>query len=138
MGVRETEVATEGRSGSDPDVGENARMETVTLWRPTGPEELALVEASGWRAWPPRLPDQPIFYPVLNEDYAVRIARDWNVKASGVGYVTRFEIERAYLDLYDVRRAGGETILEYWIPAEDLDEFNQHIVGLIELVREFR
>ena len=64
-------------------------METVTLWRPTRPEELALVEASGWRAWPPRLPDQPIFYPVLNEDYATRIAREWNVKAGGVGYVTR-------------------------------------------------
>jgi len=28
---------------------------------------LALVEASGWLAWPPRLPEQPIFYPVLNE-----------------------------------------------------------------------
>lgn len=113
-------------------------MQTVTLWRPTGPEELALVEASGWREWPPRLPDQPIFYPVLNEDYAVRIARDWNVKASGVGYVTRFSVEKDFLDRYDVQQAGGQTILEYWIPAEDLDEFNRHIVGLIEIVREFR
>lgn len=113
-------------------------MQTVTLWRPTGPEELALVEPSGWREWPPRLPDQPIFYPVLNEDYAVRIARDWNVKASGVGYVTRFSVEKDFLDRYDVQQAGGQTILEYWIPAEDLDEFNRHIVGLIEIVREFR
>ena len=113
-------------------------METVTLWRPTGPEELELVQASGWREWPPRLPDQPIFYPVLNEDYATRIARDWNVKASGVGYVTRFEVEKAYLDRYDVQQAGGQTILEYWIPAEDVDEFNRHIVGLIEVVAEYR
>ena len=82
-------------------------METVILWRPTGPQELALVEESGWRAWPPRLPDQPIFYPVLNEDYATRIARDWNVKASGVGYVTRFRVEKAYLDQFDVHQAGG-------------------------------
>lgn len=64
-------------------------MGATTLWRPTGPEELALAEASGWVAWPPRLPEQPIFYPVLNEDCAVRIAQDWNVPASGVGYVTR-------------------------------------------------
>lgn len=113
-------------------------METVTLWRPTGPKELALVEATGWRAWPPRLPDQPIFYPVLNEDYATRIARDWNVKASGVGYVTRFEVEKVFLDSYDVQQAGGETILEYWIPAEDLEDLNAHIVGLIEVVSEFR
>ncbi len=113
-------------------------METVTLWRPTGPAELALVEASGWREWPPRLPDQPIFYPVLNEEYATTIARDWNVRASGVGYVTRFAIEKPYLDRYAVQQAGGRTILEYWIPAEDLEEFNRHIVGPIEVVAEFR
>ncbi len=52
--------------------------------------------------------------------------------------MTRFEVEKAYLDQYDVQQAGGQTILEYWIPAEDLDEFNRHIVGLIEVVREFR
>ncbi|MEU4363257.1 hypothetical protein [Promicromonospora sp. NPDC023987] len=113
-------------------------MNTVTLWRPTGPTELALVEASGWRSWPPRLPEQPIFYPVLNEDYATRIARDWNAKASGVGYVTRFEVEKAFLDRYEVQQAGGQTILEYWIPAEDLEELNGHIVGTIEVVAEYR
>ncbi|MCC2316025.1 hypothetical protein [Cellulomonas xiejunii] len=112
--------------------------DTTTLWRPTGPQELALVEAAGWRAWPPRLPDQPIFYPVLNEDYATRIARDWNVRASGVGYVTRFEVRTSFLDRYDVQQAGGQTILEYWIPAEDLDELNRHIVGRIEVVAEYR
>jgi hypothetical protein len=112
-------------------------MDTVTLWRPTGPAELALVEANGWRAWPPRLPDQPIFYPVLNEDYATRIARDWNVPASGAGFVTRFEVARSFLDRYEVHQVGGQTILEYWIPAEDLDELNRHIVGTIEVVARF-
>ena len=92
--------------------------ETVTLWRPTGPEELALVEASGWREWPPRLPGQPIFYPVLNEQYATMIARDWNVRQSGAGYVTRFQVRRSFLDRYEVRQVGGRTILEYWIPPE--------------------
>lgn len=112
--------------------------ETVTLWRPTGPQELALVGASGWRAWPPRLPDQPIFYPVLNEDYATRIARDWNVKASGAGFVTRFAVRKSFLDRYDVQQAGGQTILEYWIPAEDLEDLNTNIVGKIEVVAEYR
>ncbi|BEL05375.1 hypothetical protein Q0Z83_035660 [Actinoplanes sichuanensis] len=120
------------------DHGAVENVETVTLWRPTGPAELALVEESGWRAWPPRLPDQPIFYPVLNEEYATMIARDWNVPASGVGYVTRFEVRRSYLDRYEVRQAGGRTILEYWIPAEDLDEFNANIIGPITVVSEFR
>jgi hypothetical protein len=117
---------------------EDSNVETVTFWRPTGPKELALVESSGWREWPPRLPDQPIFYPVLNEDYATRIARDWNVRASGVGYVTKFEVSKEYLDRYHVQQVGGETILEYWIPAEDLTEFDAHIVGRIEVVAEFR
>jgi hypothetical protein len=111
---------------------------TTTLWRPTGPEELELVRASGWRAWPARLPEQPIFYPVLNEDYAIRIARDWNVPHSGVGYVTRFEVESDFLVRYPVQQAGGETILELWVPAEELTEFNRHIVGAIEVVHEFR
>lgn len=75
---------------------------------------------------------------MLNEEYATKIARDWNVKASGVGYVTRFKVERSFLDRYNVQQAGGQTILEYWIPAADLEELNRHIVGLIEVVAEFR
>ncbi|MFF6789159.1 hypothetical protein ACFY9C_08785 [Streptomyces filamentosus] len=111
---------------------------TTTLWRPTGPEELALVRESGWRAWPARLPEQPIFYPVLNEDYAIRIARDWNVKHSGVGYVTRFEVDSAFLARYPVRQAGGRTILELWVPADELDAFNAYLVGPITVTHEFR
>lgn len=111
---------------------------TVTLWRPTGPEELELIRNSGWSAWPPRLPDQPIFYPVLNEDYAVRIARDWNVKASGEGHVTRFNVRLSFLAEFEVKQVGGQTILEYWIPAERLDELNANIIGTIDVVRSFR
>jgi hypothetical protein len=111
--------------------------DTVTLWRPTGPEELALVEASGWREWPPRLPGQPIFYPVLNEEYAAKIARDWNVPRSGAGFVTRFKVLRSFLDQYEVRQVGGKTILEYWIPAEDLPALNASIIGTIEVTAEY-
>ncbi|GIG62981.1 hypothetical protein Lfu02_73530 [Longispora fulva] len=115
----------------------SGRLSVTTLWRPTGPEELALVRESGWRAWPPRLPDQPIFYPVLTEDYAVRIAREWNVPHSGSGYVTRFFVDSAFLARYPVQLAGGRDIRELWVPAEDLPEFNAHIIGTIELVHSF-
>jgi hypothetical protein len=98
---------------------------------------LALVRASGWRTWPPRLPDQPIFYPVLNEAYAVKIARDWNVPASGAGFVTRFELDADFARRYPVRQAGGRTIRELWVPAEELVEFNAHLAGPIHVVREF-
>jgi hypothetical protein len=86
------------------------------------------------RAFPPRLPEQPIFYPVLSEEYAVKIARDWNVPASGSGYVTRFDVRRNFLDNYSVQRAGGSAHLEYWIPAEEMNAFNEAIVGEIEVV----
>jgi hypothetical protein len=112
--------------------------ETMTLWRPVGPNELKLIEAAGRKAFPPRLPEQPIFYPVLSEDYAVRIARDWNVPASGSGFVTRFEVRKDFLGRYEVQEAGGRAHREYWIPAEDLEAFNAAIVGEIEVVREFR
>jgi hypothetical protein len=111
--------------------------ETVTLWRPVGPDELKLIQASGMRAFPPRLPAQPIFYPVLTEAYAEKIARDWNVPESGSGYVTRFRVLRKFLNGYEVREAGGRDHREYWIPAEDIGAFNAAIVGEIEVTRQF-
>ncbi|HEY5398458.1 MAG TPA: hypothetical protein VIL16_24035 [Trebonia sp.] len=112
----------------------DASADTVTLWRPTGQEELDLVAASDWRAWPPRLPEQPIFYPVLNRWYAAKIAREWNVRSGGVGYVTSFDVGKAYLDQFPVQQAGGREVLEYWIPAEELAEFNENITGKIREV----
>src|SRR5262245_2513268 len=84
------------------------REDVVVLWRPVGPEELELIRQSGMRGFPPRLPDQPIFYPVLSEAYAIKIARDWNAPASGKGYVTRFLVVKAFLDRYQVQPAGGK------------------------------
>lgn len=111
--------------------------DTVTLWRPIGPAELQLIQEAGMRAFPPRLPEQPIFYPVLSEAYAVKIARDWNVPANGAGFVTRFRVSKSFLDRYNVHDAGGRDHLEYWIPAGDLAEFNAAIVGEIEIVARF-
>jgi hypothetical protein len=113
-------------------------MRTVTLYRPVGPKELELIQASGWREFPPRFPDQPIFYPVTNEDYAAQIARDWNVKASGAGFVTKFEVQSDYLSRFSIQQVGGARHTEYWIPAEDLQTFNQNIIGEIQVIREFR
>ena len=112
-------------------------MDAVTLFRPVGPKELALIRGSGWREFPPRLPGQPIFYPVLSEEYAAKIARDWNVPRSGAGYVTRFQVLRSFLDQYEVHQVGGRTILEYWIPAEDLPALNASIIGTIEVIAEY-
>src|SRR5438132_5852887 len=96
--------------------------ETKILYRPVGPNELELIAATGYREFPPRLPEQPIFYPVLNEEYARQIARDWNVKASGAGYVTRFAIRAGFAARYPAKTVGSSVHKELWIPAEELAE----------------
>ena len=93
--------------------------EVTTLYRPVGQRELDLIAESGYRKFPPRLPEQPIFYPVLNEEYATFIAKRWNTKdaASGyVGYVLRFNVRTEYISQFDVQKVGDSIALEYWIP----------------------
>src|SRR4051812_16281270 len=113
-------------------------VETTILYRPVGPKELALIAASGFREFPPRLPEQPIFYPVLNENYARQIAREWNLKDSGSGYVTRFTVRNVFLAAYPEQQVGASVHRELWIPAEALAEMNRNIVGLIEVIAEYR
>lgn len=111
--------------------------ETVTLYRPTGPRELKLVVDSDYRCWPPRLPDQPIFYPVTNEQYAIEIARDWNLPSDGAGYVTRFLVRKDFMDHYQIQVVGAARHSEWWVPAEDLAALNKAIVGVIEVIHVF-
>jgi hypothetical protein len=114
-----------------------ADIKAVTLYRPTGEPELALIRDRQWRVFPPRLPDQPFFYPVLNEEYATQIARDWNTRDGGTGFVLRFQVDAEFLSRYPVQTVGSGIHQEYWIPAEDLPEFNKHLIGPIEIVNSF-
>lgn len=101
----------------------------MILYRPMSQAELDLVIASGWKAFPPRLPEQPIFYPVLNLKYAQEVHR-WNRD----GGIVHFEVDDAYASRFPVQCVGASYHVELWVPAEELDEFNRHIRGLIELV----
>jgi len=116
-------------------------MHLTTLYRPVGQREYELIAESGFRRFPPRLPEQPIFYPVANEEYAVQIARDWNTKDSfsgKVGYVLRFAVPTEYLKRYSPHIVGASIHCEYWVPAEELEEFNNNIQGPIEQIACFR
>ena len=112
----------------------------MILYRPVGPKELALIEKSRFRAFPPRLPQQPIFYPVLNFAYAEEIARDWNSTKADTGYrgfVTAFHVDDAYVARFERQIVGGAQHEELWVPAEDLEEFNSQIIGQIEVVARY-
>lgn len=107
----------------------------MILYRPVGPKELELIAASAYATFPPRLTEQPIFYPVLNFEYAEQIARDWNATTPPyAGFVTRFEVEQAYAETFEIHTVGGKIHQELWVPAEELEQFNQHIIGKIEVI----
>ena len=111
----------------------------MVLYRPVGSKELELIKESGYLKYPPRLPEQPIFYPVLNEKYAAEIASQWNVKYNDdhKGYVTKFEIDDAYFQQFEIHTVGAEYHQELWVLAEELETFNLHIIDKIQVISEF-
>lgn len=115
-------------------------MKTITLFRPVGLKEMELIAKSGFKAFPARLEWQPIFYPVMNQQYAEQIALEWNTndEFSGfIGIVTAFVVNEDYLKQYEVQNVGGAVHNELWIPAEQLNDFNNHIAGTIEIVNAY-
>jgi len=112
-------------------------MKVETLYRPVGQRELDLIEEMGFRGFPPRLLEEPYFYPVANREYAVQIARDWNTKDPGssfTGYVLKFQVPVELLDRYPLRTVGASLHQEYWVPSGELEAFNRAIVGTIDVV----
>ncbi len=113
--------------------------ETITLYRPVGANELQLIVDTDYTAFPPRLPEQPIFYPVMNEAYACQIAKDWNSRINDdkQGFVTRFAVHADMVNSYNREVVGAKSHEELWVPAEELDAFNKAIVGKIEIIAKF-
>ena len=110
----------------------------MRLFRPVGLNELRLIFETEMTAFPPRLPEQPIFYPVLNAPYAIKIARDWNTKNEmRAGYVTEFEVEDAYVSRFEPHIVGSREHEELWVPAEELAEFNTHILSTIRVIEAY-
>lgn len=111
----------------------------MILYRPVGQAEYDLITQSEFTRFPPRLPEQPIFYPVLNQQYAHEIAEKWNTRCADSGYkgyVTRFQLDDHFAVRYPVQTVGAGYHQELWVPAEELEEFNRHIVGKIEIIEE--
>ncbi len=115
-------------------------MKTTILYRPVGEKEMILIMESGYKKFPPRLEWQPIFYPVLDEDYASEIAEKWNTRDEAgnyLGFVTRFEVLKETADQYPAQNVGAGNHNELWVPSEQLETFNEAIVGEIKVLRVF-
>jgi uncharacterized protein (TIGR02452 family) len=115
-------------------------MKTTTLYRPVGEKEMLLIIENNYKSFPPRLEWQPIFYPVLDENYASEIAEKWNTRDQAgnyLGFVTKFEVLENEVNKYPTQNVGAKNHNELWIPSEDLEKFNQAIVGNIEVTKVF-
>lgn len=115
-------------------------MKTIKLYRPIGEKELVLIIESGYQKFPPRLEWQPIFYPVLDEAYASEIAEKWNTRdefGNYLGFVTQFDVLKEIADQYPAQNVGARNHNELWVPSEELETFNQAIVGKIEVIKVF-
>ena len=115
-------------------------MKFITLYRPVGQKELELVKESGFKRFPPRLEWQPIFYPVMNKEYAQQIAKQWNTEDEFSGYaghVLSFDLPGEFIQKYPVQNVGGDLHNELWIPANELEEFNNNIIGEIRIECSF-
>ena len=113
---------------------ETELMKTTTLYRPVNRAEFDLIAETGFTSFPPRLPQQPIFYPVTNLEYAREITTKWNIPAYGEGYIMKFQVKTDYLSKFQVQNVGGFHHNEYWIPAEQLQEFNDNIIGTMLVI----
>lgn len=112
----------------------------MKLFRPVGIKEYELIKETQFTKFPPRLEGQPIFYPVLNREYAIEIAEKWNTKDEFSGYcgfVTEFDVNDEYVKKFKVKTVGSSNHKELWIPAEDLDEFNNNIIGKIKVINGY-
>ncbi len=115
-------------------------MNTKTLYRPVGEKEMILIAENGYKKFPPRLEWQPIFYPVLDESYASEIAEKWNTRDEAgnyLGFVTKFNVKEETANQYPAQNVGARNHNELWVPSEELDDFNDAIVGEIEVIRMF-
>ncbi|WIG61542.1 MAG: hypothetical protein OJF49_004290 [Ktedonobacterales bacterium] len=118
-------------------MAKSAQGKVRTLYRPVGLGEVVAILEAGAARFPPRLPEQPIFYPMLTREYAEQITQGWNAPSAIAGYagfVTQFQVDAKYAARFKAHVVGSAVHREWWVPAEQLEEFNQHLVGPIALV----
>jgi hypothetical protein len=48
-----------------------------------------------------------------------------------------FDVDATYLSKFEPKKFGGAAHVEYWIPAVELEEFNQQIRGKIRMIKKF-
>src|SRR5690606_21668922 len=115
-------------------------MKTTKLYRPVGEKEMILIMESGFQKFPPRLEWQPVFYPVLDENYASEIAEKWNTRDEAgnyLGFVTEFDVLQEVVNQYPAQNVGARNHNELWVPSEELETFNEAITGKIRVTKVF-
>ena len=112
----------------------------MELYRPLSAEEYRAVEEKGFTGFPPRSEEQPLFTALLSEEGATQIARHMRISktAENLIYVVSFLVDDAYIRQFPVQHANERNRRALWIPADEVDILNQHLIGKIRLIASYQ
>lgn len=112
----------------------------MELYRPLDAEEYHAIEARRFHGFPPRSEEQPIFTALLSEEGASQIARHMRIskQADNTVYVVSFLVDDAYIRQFPVQQAHERDRRALWIPADELDILNQHLIGDIRVLASYQ
>lgn len=112
----------------------------MELYRPLNAEEFHAVEARSFRGFPPRSDEQPLFTALLSEEGASQIAKHMRIakEAENTVYVVSFLVEDAYIRQFPVQHAEERNRRALWLPAEEVDILNQHLIGTIRVIASYQ
>ena len=111
--------------------------ESVTLYSPVSPSQLAKIINADWQQFFLHSDGQRFFFPKLHASFAEMLARQWEAKVHSAGYVVCFDIQRPFIDRFSLETVAYQEHFEYRIPANVLDQFNRAIWGNIRLLSAF-
>lgn len=110
---------------------------TIRLYAPVSPHQLAKVINAGWQDFFPCSDEQKYFFPKLHRGFAEMLARQWEARVYSAGYVVCLDVRYAFINQFPLETVAYEEHLEYRIPSHFLDQFNQSLVSKIQLLSAF-
>jgi hypothetical protein len=109
----------------------------VTLYRPATAQQLQAIARADWLAFGAESLISGYFYPMLHSSYARLLAREWNARQYGEGFVLQCRVHADGLSSFQPQTVATARHLEYCIPANKLHAFNAALCERIQVVQHY-
>lgn len=111
----------------------------MELYRPLCADEYHEIEALKFQGFPPRSGEQPLFTALLSQEGASQIAKHMKVakQTEPTVYVVSFLVDDAYIRQFPVQHTEDRNRRALWIPADEMDILNQHLIGGIRVLASY-